>query len=159
MTMSKRSRVVFGSIFLLLLLMLSFPTTHTQAQQGIRGPTTGLFWIPSAFQLMFGDVTTSDVYLQKNGASVLGVSGNLGGAGAVANTTITPAGPFAWGRVTMSGTTATVTFPQAFTNVPVCVTGDTTAATAVKSAPTATTLVLTAGATDVVMYLCFGNPN
>jgi hypothetical protein len=157
----KNWRAVIGSVLLLLLMAASFHQTPVQAQQGIRGPTTGLFWIPSAFQLMFGDVTSSDVYLQKNGANVLGMSGNLGGAGSTANTTTTPAGPFTWGKVTLSSNTATVTFPQAFTNVPICVATDFTTAQLVKAAPTVTTVVITdtVGASDVVQYFCVGNPN
>jgi len=160
--MKKRNwRVAIGSMLLLLLAVAFFHQTPVQAQQGIRGPTTGLTWIPSAFQLMFGDITSSDVYLQKNGANVLGISGTLGGAGATANTTTAPAGPFNWGTVTLASNTATVTFAKPYANVPVCVATDVTTAQLVKSAPTATTVVLsdTVGATDVIQYFCIGNPN
>jgi hypothetical protein len=81
-------------------------------------------------------------------------------AGPAANTTTTPANGFA-GIVTLAANTATVTFPTAFTAVPVCVAIDQTTPQLIKAAPTATNVAITdtVGATDVVAYICVGNPN
>lgn len=118
-------------------------------------------YIRSVFRLIFGDASTSDIYLQKTAANVLGISGNIGGGGAVANTTVTPLGPFAWGTVTLAANTATVTFSKAFLSAPVCQVTDQTTPQLVKAAPTPTTVVITdtVGATDVVAWFCVGNPN
>jgi hypothetical protein len=70
----------------------------------------------------------------------------------------TAAGRFA-STATLSGGTVTVTFPTAYSSTPVCIATDQTNADAVKAAPTASTLVLTGNSTDVIAWLCVGNPN
>lgn len=159
--MKVNKRAVVFSVLLLLLTALTFYQKPTQAQQGLGGPIARDMWVPSAFRFFFGDVTSSDIYLQKNGANVLGISGTLGGLGSTANTTTAPAGPFNWGTVALSSNTATVTFTKPYNSAPICVATDQTTAQLVKAAPTATTVVLsdTVGATDVIAYACFGNPN
>lgn len=110
-----------------------------QSPNGIRGAFTGNLQLPSPFTFQFGNHVVSDV----------------------ANSTTTPASSVAWGTVTLSSNTATVTFKTAFTVAPICIATDQTTAQLVKAAPTATTVVLsdTVGATDVIAYACFGNPN
>lgn len=133
-----------------------------QSPNGVHGAFTGNLQLPSPYTLTFGaGNSTTDVSIGKNGTNTLGVTGNIGGSGAVANTTITPAGPFAWGTVALVANTATVTFAKPFAVAPVCVVTDQTTAQLVKSAPTATTLVVsdTVGATDVIAWVCHGNPN
>lgn len=133
-----------------------------QSPNGIRGAFTGNLQLPSPFTLTFGTgALANDVSIGKNGANVAGITGNLGGSGAVANTTITPAGPFAWGTVALSSNTATVTFAKPFAVTPSCQVTDQTTPQLVKAAPTATTVVITdtVGASDVVAWVCFGNPN
>ena len=152
----------FWMFLVLLIAAVLTIGVHVNAQQGLRGPTTGELWIPSVFDLRFGDVTTTDILLQRNGANVLGVTGAIGGAGAVANTTTTPAGPFNWGTVAMSSNTATVTFKVPYAVAPMCVATEVTGVFAVKIAPTSTTAVITntgGGATDTINWACFGNPN
>ncbi len=80
--------------------------------------------------------------------------------GPAANTGSTPAAGFA-GIVTLAGSTATVTFPTAYTAIPVCLAVDQTTPQLIKAAPTVSTVVLTdtVGATDVVAWVCVGNPN
>jgi hypothetical protein len=151
---------LFGFFALVFLLVVSAFAQGTPFGNG-RGSFRGPVYVPSVFSLIFGDNTSTDVYLAKNGSNVVGISGNLGASGSTANTTTTPASPVAWGTVAMSSNTATVTFPKAFTNVPVCVGTDFTTANLVKIAPTATTAVIsdTVGASDVIQYICVGNPN
>lgn len=67
------------------------------------------------------------------------------------------------GTCTFSSTTCTVTFTTAYTATPSCVANDRTAAAPIQSAPTTANVVFTggtgAGATDVINYVCVGNPN
>jgi hypothetical protein len=137
--------------------------TLAQTPNGIHGAFMGNIQLPAGYVFTFGNgVTAGDVSIGKNGTNVLGITGNLGGSGSTANTTTTPAGPFAWGTVAMSSNTATVTFKTPFTNTPACFANDVSGVFAVKAAPTATTVVLTntgGGATDTVAYGCFGNAN
>lgn len=158
-----KSKVKFLKFLLpLVVILVAALVAMAQSPNGVRGAFTGNIQLPSGYTFTFGTGTaTTDVSLTKNGSNVMGVSGNVGGAGAVANTTITPAGPFAWGTVALSSNTATVTFSKAFAVAPVCIATDQTTAQLVKAAPTATTVVLsdTVGATDVIAYHCFGNPN
>jgi len=146
---------VFG-VFALAFLLVVAGYAQWNGNQASRN-----LLIPSVFYLAFGDTTTSDIYLQKNGVNVLGISGNVGGGGSVANTTTAPAGPFAWGQVTLAANTATVVFAKPFTNAPICFATDQTTPQLVKALATATQVVLTdtVGATDVVSWGCFGNPN
>jgi hypothetical protein len=111
-----------------------------QTPNGIHGAFTGNLQLPSPFTFQFANHVNSDV----------------------ANSTIAPASSAAWGTVAMAANTATVTFKTAFTVAPVCVGNYQTGVFAVKFAPTATTVVITntgGGATDVIAYHCFGNPN
>ena len=81
--------------------------------------------------------------------------------GTAANTTTTPANGFA-GSVTLAANTATVTFPPpAYSVAPTCVCTDQTTPQLVKCPATAASVVITdtVGATDVVSWACFGNPN
>jgi hypothetical protein len=69
------------------------------------------------------------------------------------------AGQFA-GTVALSGGTATVTFPTAFSSAPVCVATDQTAIAAIKIVPSATNVVITeSSGTDTIAWICVGNPN
>jgi hypothetical protein len=69
------------------------------------------------------------------------------------------AGQFA-GTVALSGGTATVTFPTAFSSAPVCVATDQTAIAAIKIVPSATSVVITeSSGTDTIAWICVGNPN
>lgn len=147
-----------GALFILALVVAT--AVVAQSPNGIRGAFAGNLQLPAPFTLTFGTgALSSDVALGKNGANVVGVTGDIGGSGATANTTTSPAGPFAWGTVALSGGAATVTFKTPFANAPVCTANDQTAANAVKTAPTATTLVLAGTTTDVIAYHCLGNPN
>lgn len=81
-------------------------------------------------------------------------------AGHLALTTgLNVAAPDVIGLKTLAGGTGTVTFATAYTIAPICVATDTTAAAAVRVAPTTTTVVFTGTTTDVISYLCFANPN
>lgn len=129
-----------------------------------RGAFRGDVYVPSVFNLWFGDNTSSDVNLQKNGSSNIGVGGHLGGLGTTANTTASPAGAWAFGTVASSSSSATVTFAKPFAVAPVCVATDQTTANTVKSAPNSNgqTVVFTNSGstdTDVIAYACFGNPD
>lgn len=146
----------FALVFVLAIGTFGQGTPFGNGRGAFRGPV----YVPSVFQLIFGDNTSSDVALAKNGANVVGITGNIGGSGSVANTTVTPAGPFAWGTSASTSGGGTVTFKVAFTNVPVCFAVDQTTAAGLKVAPTASTIVWTgATTTDVVAWGCFGNPN
>jgi hypothetical protein len=73
----------------------------------------------------------------------------------------TSANTFA-GIATMSAGAATITFPAGFTytSKPSCQASDETSVSAVKVTPSTGTLILhTSGATDVVDWICVGNPN
>lgn len=63
------------------------------------------------------------------------------------------------GTKTLSGGAGTVTFATAFASAPVCTANDQTAANAVKVTTTTTTVVFAGTTTDVVGYICVGNPN
>jgi hypothetical protein len=64
------------------------------------------------------------------------------------------------GTATLAGGTVTVTFPSpGYNSAPVCTASDTTSAAAIKTATTATTLIVTGTGTDTVAYICAGNPN
>lgn len=124
----------------LAVILVAAMAALAQNPNGIRGAFTGNLQLPSPFTFQFANHVNSDV----------------------ANSTITPASSAAWGTVAMAANTATVTFKTAFTVAPVCVGNDQTGVFAVKFAPTATTVVITntgGGATDVIAYHCFGNPN
>jgi len=154
---------VFGVVTFFVAILTALVVGPAWSQSGgmLRGHFGASINVPSVFSLIFGDVTSTDVYLAKNGANVLGVSGNIGGGGSTANTTTAPAGPFAWGQVALSGGTATVTFAKPFAVKPACVANDQTATNAVGVQPNANgqTLVLNGTTTDTVMWACFGNPN
>lgn len=151
--------VLVSSLFVVLLAIVAAAQGGLTPFGNGHGAFRGNTWVPSTFQMIFGDNATTDVSLQKNGSNVLGISGNVGGQGSTANTTTSPAAPFAWGTVSLSGGTTTVTFSKAFANAPVCIASDQTGANAVKSAPTATTDVLTGTTTDSIAWACFGNPH
>lgn len=57
------------------------------------------------------------------------------------------------------GTSCVVTFNLAYQHAPSCVATDTTAAAATKVVTTTTTATFTGTGTDVLNYICFGNPN
>jgi len=80
--------------------------------------------------------------------------------GPAANTTTTPANGYS-GSVTLAANTATVTFPTAYSLAPSCVCTDQTTPQLVKCPATTASVVITdtVGATDVVSWVCFGNPN
>jgi hypothetical protein len=99
-----------------------------QSPNGIRGAFTGDISLPSVFGFTFGDNTSTDPMLRKNGAYNLGVHGHIGGVGVNANTTTTPVASRAWGTVALSSNTATVTFLMPFTSTPVCIATDQTTA-------------------------------
>ncbi len=63
------------------------------------------------------------------------------------------------GRVSLSGGTATVTFSPSFNSAPVCTATDTSGGHVVQASTTASGLSLTGTGTDVVAYICAGNPN
>lgn len=158
-----KSKVKFLKFLLpLVVILVAALVAMAQSPNGVRGAFTGNIQLPSGYTFTFGTGTaTTDVSLTKNGSNVLGVNGNIGGAGAVANTTTTPAGPFAWGTVALSGGTATVTFKLPFAVKPVCVGNDQTATNAVGMVPNANglTLVINGTTTDTIEYMCKGNPN
>jgi hypothetical protein len=52
-----------------------------------------------------------------------------------------------------------VTFTRAYTAAPVCVGTDQTNANAVKISTTTTAATFAGNATDVIAYICVGNPN
>jgi hypothetical protein len=57
------------------------------------------------------------------------------------------------------GTSCAITFSTAYTSTPVCVGTDQTAAEAVRAAPTASGVTFTGTGTDVIAWMCIGNPN
>jgi len=64
------------------------------------------------------------------------------------------------GTTTMSTGTKTITFSEPYTNKPVCVASDETSIAAVQVTPSITTIILTtSGSSDVVDWVCKGNPN
>ncbi|MGH9702035.1 MAG: hypothetical protein ACRD4K_01570, partial [Candidatus Acidiferrales bacterium] len=64
------------------------------------------------------------------------------------------------GTVTLVSGSKVVTFTTAFASTPVCVVSDETAAGAAKvSAKSASSITISGGTTDVVSYICVGNPN
>jgi hypothetical protein len=63
------------------------------------------------------------------------------------------------GKVTLSAGSGSFTFPTAFSSAPVCTATDTTAAVAVKASASVTTLTLSGTGTDVIAFVCVGNPN
>jgi hypothetical protein len=63
------------------------------------------------------------------------------------------------GTKTLAAGSGTVTFTRAYANAPVCVATDTTAVNAVQAATSTTALTLTGTSTDVIAYMCAGNPN
>ena len=62
------------------------------------------------------------------------------------------------GHVTLTNGRKIVTFSPAWKEAPVCMTNDQSSAGAAKAIPTPLTLTIVGGPTDVVDYLCFGNP-
>ena len=62
------------------------------------------------------------------------------------------------GHVTLTDGKKIVTFSPAWRNPPVCMTNDQSTTGASKAIPTTTTLTIVGGPTDVVDYICFGNP-
>jgi hypothetical protein len=62
------------------------------------------------------------------------------------------------GRVTLVDGKKTIAFTPDWKSVPVCVTNDETMAGVSKAVPTTSTLTILGGASDVVDYVCFGNP-
>jgi hypothetical protein len=134
-----------------------------QSPNGVHGAFTGNLQLPSPFTFTFGTgQLANDVSIGKNGANVLGHTGNIGGSGAVANTTITPAGPFAWGKVTFSAATTVVpVFAKAFAVAPVCIVTAEAGALTYTVTPTASQVTITgsSSSSNAVDYVCFGNPN
>jgi hypothetical protein len=63
------------------------------------------------------------------------------------------------GTVTLAAGSGSFTFPTAYIAAPICVATDTTAANAVKASATTTALTLTGTGTDVIAFICVGNPN
>lgn len=63
------------------------------------------------------------------------------------------------GTVTLSAGTKTVSFSPAFTSAPACTATDTSGANAVRASATTSALSLTGTGTDVIAYICVGNPN
>jgi hypothetical protein len=63
------------------------------------------------------------------------------------------------GTLTLASGTASRTFSNAFASAPVCVAADTTAANPVKVSTTNTALTVTGTGSDIINYVCFGNPN
>jgi hypothetical protein len=63
------------------------------------------------------------------------------------------------GTATLSSGAATVTFTPSYQVAPTCQCVDTTAAAAVKCTPTAGSLAIAGTGTDVISYVCEGNPN
>jgi hypothetical protein len=62
------------------------------------------------------------------------------------------------GHVTLADGKKIITFSPAWRNPPVCMTNDRSTTGASKAIPTTTTLTIVGGPTDVVDYICFGNP-
>jgi hypothetical protein len=63
------------------------------------------------------------------------------------------------GTATLASGSATVTFTPSYQVAPTCQCTDTTSAAAVKCTPTASSLSIAGTGTDVVSYVCEGNPN
>jgi hypothetical protein len=63
------------------------------------------------------------------------------------------------GTKTLAAGSGTVTFTRAYASAPVCVATDTTAVAAVQAATSTTALTITGTGTDVIAYMCAGNPN
>jgi hypothetical protein len=62
------------------------------------------------------------------------------------------------GHATLTNGKKIIAFSPAWKNPPVCMTNDQSTAGASKAIPTATTLTIVGGPSDVVDYICFGNP-
>ena len=78
--------------------------------------------------------------------------------------TFTPAGagsasPNVVGHVQLAGGKTAVKFSPEWNKPPVCMVNDQTTAGAAKAVPTASTLTISGGASDVVDYFGYGNPN
>lgn len=104
--MKSFTRTTLFRSLVVVLLLATLAVAQTPFGNG-RGAFRGSVYVPSVYSLIFGDNTSSDVYLAKNGSNVVGITGNIGGSGTTANTTTTPAGPYAWGSVALSSGTAT----------------------------------------------------
>lgn len=113
---------------LLLIGVVGFHRVSVEAQQGIRGPVSGDFWIPSAFRLIIGDYgagpgASTDVFLQKTAANVATVSNGIFAL------------TYAGGTVTTNGTAVAAGTCQA--QPALTVTGVTTGTAVFWSVPTA----------------------
>jgi hypothetical protein len=110
--------------------------------------------------------------LDINGTGGSGTGGiNMHSAGGAVTTTWGAGGAFAplqltqltannyAGTLTLSGGVATRTFATAYNNPPICTGSDSTANNSVKVTTTATTISMTGTGTDVINYICVGNPN
>ena len=78
-----------------------------------------------------------------------------------ANFHVNQGSPHQWSdTVTLSAGAKIITFPVRYSSSPVCVVSDETVAGAAKiGAINETAMTITGGATDVVDYICVGNPN
>ena len=63
------------------------------------------------------------------------------------------------GHVTLTSGRKVLTFTPAWKNIPVCITNDQSSPGASKAIPTTSSLTILGGPTDIVDYLCFGNPH
>jgi hypothetical protein len=72
----KNALKVFGAVALSFALVMVVFAQGTPFGNG-RGAFRGDVYVPSVFNLWFGDVTSTDVRLSKTGAGIIGVSGGL----------------------------------------------------------------------------------
>lgn len=149
------------------------------AKQAVTGPgsngTNAINGPGAPTSLLFADPNQGEIALATVACNAT-ACGNGGNGTITDNRSLAnfPAGTYVAGHVntaksnsdvsgtcTLAANTCTVTFANAFQSAPVCVVTDQTTPQLVKAAPTASNVVITdtVGATDVVAYACFGNPN
>lgn len=107
--------------------------------------------------------TLGDTGIARVGVAQVGMTngGDSVNGGSVVTTKVlqyAAAGDLA-GTKTLSGGAGTVTFAAAYTAAPVCACTDQTAANAVKCSTSTSALTIAGTTTDVIAYVCIGNPN
>ena len=143
-------------------LKWSAPTYSTEKIAGYcLQPNPGPFVAGSIF--IPGATTTSYTY---DGSKPAGVTAMAyqNRADALPRFTFTPAGAGSAsgnvvGHVQLAAGKTTVKFSPAWNKPPVCMVNDQTTAGAAKAVPTASAVTISGGASDVVDYFCYGNPN
>jgi hypothetical protein len=137
---------------------VNFGSLAFASRAGNVGDTNDRWRVLGGGEMDWGSGTAApDTTLQRQAAGMLQTTGSF-----TINTHLNQnaANGDIAGTVTLSSGTKTVTFVTAFTSTPVCVVSDETAVGAARvSAKSATSITISGGSTDIVDYICVGNPN